>query len=249
MQIKNTAIRKADKRGSYDVQHDILLLHCNVGEVITQIRCFAYLLSDSETATYHQYHKAEDAANFITGRVLVRLLLSRLNNCLPEDIVILPGKYNKPVALHRYTRALEISCFNISHHANVVVIAIARVPVGIDIEMIDDTDYTCMIKDTCTAKEIVFLQQGTFPAELFLRLWTRKEAVLKCIGTGLIDDLKLLQLCEEVNYFSYNDPDISCCFIHDFTVFHNYAACICYASDKQMQVYFSDVNKLLESNS
>ncbi len=246
MKIIITGHKELKTEYAYDANHEVILFSCNVDELIKKVASYKYLLSATETATYQRYNKAADAANFLAGRVLVRLLFSKLNNCLAEDILILPGENNKPVAVHKHGKELKISCFNLSHHANVLIIAMTTVPVGVDVEKIGSVDYTCMINDVCTDKEIDFLQKETFSAGRFFCLWTRKEAVLKCMGIGLIDDLKRLQLCEDVNYFSHNGFGMDLCFIHDLTILDEYVASICYASDKQLPVYFLDVNKVIE---
>lgn len=242
MKITNTLLKKTSKESEYDWNNDILIFSCNVGDVSALAYSFKSLLSIEENDTYYRYKSIIDATNFLSGRVLVRLLLSRLNK---EDIIISSDKHNKPTAQNTQNSELKISCFNISHHEKVLLIAIATTPVGIDVEKIRAFDGQSMINDIYTSKEITFLQNDPVSNERFFRLWTRKEAILKCIGIGLIDDLKLLQVCDDVNDFVYAGLNFDDCFIHDFTVYDNYAACICYASDKQMDMRFLDVNKFL----
>ena len=61
-------------------------------------------------------------------------------------------------------------------------------PVGIDIECerrIDDA----LIRHTMNEAERAVIEADANPVMEFLRLWTRKEAVLKLRGTGITDDL------------------------------------------------------------
>ena len=74
---------------------------------------------------------------------------------------------------------------SISHCRTAVAVAVcADRPVGIDIECRRSIN-TSLIQRVCTTEESYLIQQSDDPALAFLRLWTRKEAVLKCRGTGI----------------------------------------------------------------
>ena len=78
----------------------------------------------------------------------------------------------------------ELPYFNISHCKEGIAVAVDDKPVGIDIEGIRRADRDLIVRTTNEAE-----QAEIFGAEdsnrCFTRLWTQKEAVLKCIGTGI----------------------------------------------------------------
>ena len=74
--------------------------------------------------------------------------------------------------------------FSISHCKHGIAVATDTQPIGIDIESIRHAD-DVLIERTMNEQE---RQQIHSDAD-FIRLWTQKEAYLKYLGTGIIDDL------------------------------------------------------------
>jgi phosphopantetheine--protein transferase-like protein len=120
--------------------------------------------------------------------------------------------------------------FNLSHTDNLILIAIANSPVGVDVEKNErNADKEAIIKHFFSEKE----QQTFFsqPEELrqlaFVKGWTRKEAILKATGEGLskMNDY-------EVSFEPVTDkPIINIKAEHkfnvkDFTPKEGYAACL-----------------------
>ena len=76
--------------------------------------------------------------------------------------------------------------FNISHSNDYVVIALADVDVGADIEMIDRPYKQNMIDFICSEEEKPLIKDN----ESFYKVWTSKESLIKCLGIGLSINLK-----------------------------------------------------------
>ncbi|MBQ9297290.1 MAG: 4'-phosphopantetheinyl transferase superfamily protein [Paludibacteraceae bacterium] len=74
--------------------------------------------------------------------------------------------------------------FSISHCREAIAVALDDHPVGIDVEGIRHADPE-LIARTMNPAEQQFIRQAGNPERAFTRLWTRKEAVLKCQGTGI----------------------------------------------------------------
>lgn len=79
--------------------------------------------------------------------------------------------------------------FNFSHSKNAVCCVIAKEEVGIDIEEVREYK-EALARYSCSEKEMFILDSSDDKANEFYRLWTRKEAVFKLIGTGINKDIK-----------------------------------------------------------
>lgn len=98
------------------------------------------------------------------------------------------GEHGKP-SLEGYP---EIH-FNLSHCKESVACIVADVPVGVDVESIGR--YSKSVTRYCMSdEEVCTIESSASPQETFTLLWTKKEAVVKCTGSGINDDMKdLLQ--------------------------------------------------------
>lgn len=98
-----------------------------------------------------------------------------------DDLVVSEG--GKPAL--RDGNGLE---FNLSHSRNLALVAVAERPVGIDVEAIrpgrDVERLAERFLDAAAAAE-VREAAGDERERAFYRAWTRHEARLKCLGTGL----------------------------------------------------------------
>jgi 4'-phosphopantetheinyl transferase len=135
------------------------------------------------------------AKAFIAGPVCERYVLSHafLRNVLsafvgeePSRIALerLPG--GKPVLEDAASRQLW---FNLSHCTTHVVVAVAGTPnVGVDVECVrDGLDSLGIARQFFSPAEFHRLatRSPKHVEDMFLRLWTCKEAFLKAIGVGL----------------------------------------------------------------
>ena len=92
------------------------------------------------------------------------------------------NSYGKPISKNIF--------FNVSHSDNYVVIALSnKYDVGIDVEHIKDNTTDELINHVCNDLEIQDIKKGD-KNKLFYYYWTRKEAILKCKGSGLINNVK-----------------------------------------------------------
>jgi len=79
--------------------------------------------------------------------------------------------------------------FSISHCKSAIAVAINDSPIGIDVESIRRVDQS-LISRTMNDEEQNIIRFSDDPARAFTRLWTMKEAYLKYLGTGIVDDLQ-----------------------------------------------------------
>jgi len=77
--------------------------------------------------------------------------------------------------------------FNISHSHDYVILAISnKYNIGIDIELKNDKREDRLKNFICNKEELDFIKEN----DDFYKIWTSKESLLKCVGTGLVNDLK-----------------------------------------------------------
>ncbi|MBR1687226.1 MAG: 4'-phosphopantetheinyl transferase superfamily protein [Prevotella sp.] len=79
--------------------------------------------------------------------------------------------------------------FNLSHCRAGVICAVDRRPIGIDMETIRPYK-EALARHTMNDDELRQIAAAARPEVEFIRLWTMKEALLKCTGEGITRDLK-----------------------------------------------------------
>ena len=121
------------------------------------------------------------------SRVALRLLLGRRLGVAPAAVRLVTGAWGKPSLDPTHGRRLR---FNLSHSGDRLLVALGEGrDVGIDIEAgSDGLDIDAIAGLAMAEHERRTLLRLALPARraAFLRLWTRKEALLKATGEGLM---------------------------------------------------------------
>ena len=144
-----------------------------------------HLLSDDERSRADRLIDPAKANQFMVARGRLRQILAKYCALLPHQIRFNYGENGKP-ALKNNT-ALQLA-FNLSHAGHWSVLAVTKeTEVGVDIETIDQKiDHEKVAAGFFSTPEIDELEQ--YPPKrrrrAFYRIWTRKEARLKLLGTG-----------------------------------------------------------------
>jgi len=145
------------------------------------------ILSPDEQARAARFHFERDRRRFVVCRARLREILASYLDAPATAIRFVYGEHGKP-ALTGPWECNEIS-FNLSHSEDLAVIAVARgVEVGIDVECVRPIPEARRIAERCFSigerAALEKLPAAERPAA-FYGVWTRKEACLKAIGTGL----------------------------------------------------------------
>ncbi len=148
------------------------------------------LLDAEELARAERFRFAHDRHRFIIGHGLLRHVLGKRLNVKPEEIHFARGPHGKPFIAEARLQ------FNFSDTKDAILIAVSEgAELGVDVEtMARSVDHMAVGKHYFTPEEVADIRDTPEPKRRFLELWTRKEAVLKASGVGIMDDLKVLRV-------------------------------------------------------
>lgn len=127
---------------------------------------------------------------------------------LPPQIAI--GESGKP-----YFAQYPVLHFSISHSNLHAACVISDCLVGIDLQYMRSFDER-LIKRFFTSDEQEFYNNAEDKKIAFYTIWTRKEALLKCIGTGLCNISTMSVFDAENNGYSFSTE-----------YFDNFTLCVC----------------------
>lgn len=132
--------------------------------------------------------EAERAARFVFpglgeawagAHVLLREVLGRVTLTSAAHVRIRTGEFGKP--------SVDGVEFSLSHTGSVVLIGLGDLPLGVDVEKVPEERAVQQVGSSFhprEAAELLGLPADARPG-VFARVWVRKEALLKAIGTGL----------------------------------------------------------------
>jgi len=146
------------------------------------------LLDPAERQRAARFHFDRDRDRFIAARGFLRELLGRELEIDPAKITFAQSANGKPRLAPGCQTPQDLR-FNVSHSSALALYALtARREVGVDVERIKELpDMEGIGRLTFTSEEqkqlAAALPEGR--TELFFRLWTRHEAIVKCTGEGI----------------------------------------------------------------
>ena len=201
------------------------------------------LLTEAEQLRTRRYHAAADYYRFIVGRAALRLLLGAYLGQPPAELRFVPGPNDKPLlatAPHLH--------YNVAHSGNWVLIAIAPVEIGVDVEKIDlDFPFQGILATSFSPPEQGFIRQHPAPATAFYQLWTRKEAFVKATAQGIEADFSEVSALDGRHQWAATHPSpLAEWTVSSFAPAAEYAAALAYpAAVSASQVQFYEVGDLL----
>ncbi len=164
--------------------------HSNVSSAKGWLDTLEQYLVPDEVARSKKFQFQHDQERFIISRGILRVLIGGYLEMDPKQIEFIYGPHGKPELKDRQQKKLH---FNLSHANETTLYAITLgQAVGIDVERITDVDELFQVAGRFFSHEEKE-KLGSLPSneyqELFFTYWTRKEAYLKALGTGIDDNL------------------------------------------------------------
>lgn len=165
-------------------------LHCwaaSIAVCAPNIDAWRALLSDEEQVRCAALQQVRDRDRFVVTHAIMRLLLAHYAHTPPSALGFSVGAHGKP-ALAAPDRALN---FNLSHSGDLVLIAVADVPVGVDVEAwaMDTSDHElgdmAGVAFSPLERETMRSAAEHDLRRVFFDTWTRKEAYIKATGDGV----------------------------------------------------------------
>lgn len=162
----------------------------DISEFPTNDISFYYQVLDmDEKKRFKTFKSIERKKEFLIGRFLLKVLLARWLRVPIKKVSLEKGEFGK---LH--LKSNKLIHFNLTHSENIIACAISSSIVGIDCEVIN-SKFLHLATEVFSIQEIEYFNKfTTHREEVFFEIWTRKEAYLKALGTGIHDDLKAVSV-------------------------------------------------------
>ncbi|MEQ8525634.1 4'-phosphopantetheinyl transferase superfamily protein [Gracilimonas sp.] len=152
------------------------------------------ILTEDERKEYESFSSNNRKAEYVTARRLFRHLLNDLN-ISSDQVDLVKEELGKPYARH----GKELIYLSFTHSTSKVYCALSvSKNIGLDVEHVDR-----QINEAVVHRILNEQERESLAAEKPVKLWTIKEAAVKCLGTGLRTNLNELTIIKnQKNRFS-----------------------------------------------
>jgi 4'-phosphopantetheinyl transferase len=145
-------------------------------------------LNQEELRKANRIKSVKERNNCVITLAVLKILLGYYLDKNPCEIILSYTKYNKP-----YLKYSDLK-FNLSHSGNILLIGFAlNFEIGVDVEKMEEfpeaDDVAKNFFSSYEYKSFSSLQNNE-RIEGFYNCWTRKEAFIKAVGSGLSYSLK-----------------------------------------------------------
>ena len=158
-----------------------------------------YLISTIETLTEKdiEYIKVNYPARYEKASHLPKE--EQFKTCILAYVLLirLIGEFNEVNVYYNENKKPYIKSkpyFNISHSGNFVAVVVDNKEVGIDIQKINEDNLKLM--KFFNEKDQEYIKE-TDSVNRFFEIWSKKEAAIKLLGTGLTTPLKDVEILDE----------------------------------------------------
>jgi 4'-phosphopantetheinyl transferase len=168
------------------------LSDADVDVIVTELSGWATVLDDPTSVLSEEETRRARALpgtyrmRFMEGRAFLRHVLASYVGCAPGELSFSKGPEGKPVLT---TRRPDIR-FNLSHSGGLAVCAVKLGDdIGVDVEVVREVRSLERIAGRvlpADSSAAVVRAPARYRLDAFLRAWTRREAVTKLLGFGLM---------------------------------------------------------------
>ncbi len=153
---------------------------------------WSHLLSEAEAQRAGEIKHEAVRDRFILSRSLRREMLSECLGGPPSVLNFIEDKEGKP-------RLVDSGPwdFNVSHAGDYIVVAVDKMPVGVDLEIIREVrEMAAIVQRYFHPDEAAAWAKLEEPLreEAFFVLWSAREAAMKCVGFGLARGVEITRV-------------------------------------------------------
>lgn len=169
----------------------LILLSIENAIDIGQYKNLLPLLSPERQRKIKEYASHSQKIHSLLAELLIRQELAQAHHVSPADIALGYTEYGRPV----WTGKTDC-CFSVSHSNNRILFVQHTAPIGTDLEMIRPTKLHAARRFFAPAEYDAVLHSSD-PNRTFFEIWTKKEAYVKMLGTGLYSPLTSFNVLED----------------------------------------------------
>lgn len=214
---------------------EVHIWRLQTGRTAAEFEELAGCLTDEELRRVNRYHFDSDRKRALVSRGWLRRLLGSYLHVAPLSLEFAVGPQGKLSLAD--ARFAELS-LNVTHSHELVLYAFARrCELGLDVEHVNPMrNMLAIARRHFTPREIELLEMPSTSSRTmeleFFRLWTRKESVIKAVGTGLstpLDDFDVSSAAGEPGSWLRVDvpePNASAWSVRDLPIDEGYCSAI-----------------------
>ena len=166
----------------------------------------------------------QDSLRTLLAEILIRSIIQKRIKGKNEELIFNTNRYGKP-----FLENIDNLYFNEAHSEEWVVCAVDCEPIGIDIELIKQIDFS-IAERFFSKEEYKDLMSKDENEKLlyFFDLWTLKESYIKAVGKGLsipLDSFTIRIHAGKIEFENKNDFKI--CYFMQYNIDVNYKLSVC----------------------
>lgn len=165
---------------------DVHVWTASLAQLRLHVSSMAHILSQDEQLRADRFHFRQHRDGFVIGRALLRVILAKYLGGTPGEVRFDYGEAGKPQLDDYPENRLQ---FNLAHSGDLVVYALSvDRRIGVDVELVRSMPDAEQIAEHYFSPDEIKVLKSLPPHQKpagFFACWTRKEAYLKAIGTGL----------------------------------------------------------------
>ena len=182
--MKPAAVKTIAKFNNYHIN----LWYAAIDSLIKDVAKLSEYLNQEELRKANRIKSIKERNTAIITLAVLKILLGFYLDKSPSEVILSYTKYNKP-----YLKYSDLK-FNLSHSENMLLIGFTlNYDIGVDVEKMEEfPEADDVAKNFFSSYEYksFSLLQSNERTEGFYNCWTRKEAFIKAIGSGLSYSLK-----------------------------------------------------------